>query len=887
MLEPSPQLCECAWHSRMSASFSRVPPAASPPPANSPMLPPNPTTPQLPSTPIELSPARRLAAEAEILAGIHTAAFGCGSADARQDPDADDGFVDWGESEDEELWSVEGLEDGSEDEEADPADEEEEEEEDEDKTRGCFGKSRRAKMSEESQRIEHWKSVDSSFQGFRCGCSTARREGKDSCLEAFNKGELRGIHRETYGSGGSSGGSGLLHTHVLPSIHRRYWAAKKALPHLDELGRSYRIGPLVLCEKVVCKASFMRAVGGTRSAHKMKIGLVMRGYSPEALSEVHEAMLHQKVEKDSQGAKAARGSYATQWWADELILHDWLPNEQAIQFKGPFWNVLHKECYVPIAKARSGHKALEYKAWKAKMKAGGKLVCEQLKDCRDVSKIRVVRSARHSKFPECTECQRLRAAYLKVLCDAGSSDAARATAQRELREHMSQWQTDRACALRLKDHAAPSTAYCVYECDDKCGSHWCELPVPEGGRDNKALAKAKFKFAVQCNVVVGGGGVNRFLVMPKHLGSGGNFGLTSLLSALRRAYDMGRLSQSAGVKLLRHTDGGSDNINLSTHLFHWLLVWLGIFDEVEWFRFDAGHSHTELADRFFSMLKRLFSVDGQARPKRNDGFLHLNKELEETFRKSAEPAELEYLFANHDFNEWFTNAGFNVHHDFGRISYDNVFRCKYDETCWKHGCVKVTFKPKLSWQGGGELDCEWGPVRVIRKKCRDGIQRDANVTTQEGIEFVMTPPRVLLREPQREDFKGDAIEAAKCIDELIQKRSDTPSERLSDDEVAHWKALAAVYRSAPRAGQVPDMPHTPEGSRCTLAGCPSRVLPTLKAMRRFPRPLLYWDPFTDEPPDAWPSPEAAREAARGSTEARKGAWLGPAAGGAVPAGGRA
>ena len=36
-------------------------------------------------------------------------------------------------------------------------------------------------------------------------------------------------------------------------------------------------------------------------------------------------------------------------------------------------------------------------------------------------------------------------------------------------------------------------------------------------------------------------------------------------------------------------------------LFHWLLVWIGAFEELVWFRFDAGHSHTELADAFLQV----------------------------------------------------------------------------------------------------------------------------------------------------------------------------------------------------------------------------------------------------------------------------------------------
>jgi hypothetical protein len=83
-------------------------------------------------------------------------------------------------------------------------------------------------------------------------------------------------------------------------------------------------------------------------------------------------------------------------------------------------------------------------------------------------------------------------------------------------------------------------------------------------------------------------GVIRMAIVPKYVCTGGNFGLTNLLMALKRAKEAGRLKPNLKT-LYRHTDGGSDNCNHMTHVFHWLLVYLGIFDKVVWFRFDAGY----------------------------------------------------------------------------------------------------------------------------------------------------------------------------------------------------------------------------------------------------------------------------------------------------------
>ena len=696
----------------------------------------------------------------------------------------------------------------------------------------------------------HLADAEAGFCGFRCRCAAARRQGNDSCLQAFTVAELRSIHRDIHGE------SDAVHVSasaVGQRIHQKYWDARVPLPEPDSIGRTFSIGELTLGGKHVCHASFERALGGSRNAHKERMGLVLRGYSPGSLSVVQEAKIMLKLHEDAKGVHYERATFARNWWADELQLHDWLPNENAIQFKGPYWQIVHKECYEPAASACSGMPPLSYKAWKKQMLSGARQLAELLKDCRDVQGLRVRRSARHSKFPECTECQRRRAEYLKVVSNPGSSEAARAEKLTALKEHMGEWQEDRACALRLKDHSSGKSREWCYECDDKCGSHWCECPVAPGGRDNKANAKTKFKFAVQCNVIVGGGGVNRFMVVPKHVRTGGNFGITCLVLALYRAYELGRFSgPHAGRSCYRHTDGGPDNVNLPTHLFHWLIVYLGIFQDFYWFRFDAGHSHTELADRFFAMLKRLFDIDGRARPKRMDSLLEFEKRLRATFKDSAETAELDYLFANWDMKAWFSDAGFSTDHNFQGIDSANVFRYTYDEALWKHGCVKVTYKDRLS-QKASELECEWKPIRRVT----DAQKRERNVTTDEGVLYVIAPPRVLLSEPHREDYEDGASgnDVAKDVRQLVSKRKGHPEE-LTTDATDHWHALADLFAKGNRPGELPDLP-VQQGDHA-FGGCPRPLLPLLKKMRRFERPFIYWDPFNDEPPPTFPDRETAQ-----------------------------
>ncbi len=61
-----------------------------------------------------------------------------------------------------------------------------------------------------------------------------------------------------------------------------------------------------------------------------------------------------------------------------------------------------------------------------------------------------------------------------------------------------------------------------------------------------------------------------------------------------------------------------------------------------------------------------------------------------------------------DFDSWLKDCGVKRH--LAGITYDNVFRYKYDPSSWAHGCVKATYKDRLSRQRSKDgLDCD---VRV-------------------------------------------------------------------------------------------------------------------------------------------------------------------------------
>ena len=85
-----------------------------------------------------------------------------------------------------------------------------------------------------------------------------------------------------------------------------------------------------------------------------------------------------------------------------------------------------------------------------------------------------------------------------------------------------------------------------------------------------------------------------------------------------------------------------------THFLHWLLVYVGVFNRVLWFRFKAGHSHTEVADRLFSIIKRFFESDGAHRVNPIEDFPTLIDRVAEAFAGEAESCTFHWNFANWD-----------------------------------------------------------------------------------------------------------------------------------------------------------------------------------------------------------------------------------------------
>ena len=167
--------------------------------------------------------------------------------------------------------------------------------------------------------------------------------------------------------------------------------------------------------------------------------------------------------------------------------------------------------------------------------------------------------------------------------------------------------------------------------------------------------------------------------------------------------------------MIRHTDGGPDNVTWVSHMVHFLLVYIGAFEDLLWFMFMAGHSHTEIADRLFALMKKLFESDSGARVRPVQDFVELESRLREVFDKAKEEFEMGYLFANWDFASWFREHEFDPARDFKGYSFDLVFKYTYvGEALWQHGGVQVLYKDRLSYVGTSR-EAEWKPIQSVMR----------------------------------------------------------------------------------------------------------------------------------------------------------------------------
>ena len=703
---------------------------------------------------------------------------------------------------------------------------------------------------------------------FKCNCTSSKAKGGSSCLNQFNTFDYRAFETSLYGSHHDRSESP---GQVRKRLHSLMWDLRE--PNKLKDGSADKSGRFhiktwkltnangVSCE--VCRDAFKHCLPASLHAHRYMYALVSRGHSPAHLqagtaSKKTEQLLD-TLEHVVHSNSASRIDYATSFWVDLMRCCDYMPNDNRLVLRGPGYGFYHREIYGPRAKKNEVYFA--YKSWRNQIGPALRIVAKELPMC-DPNTLSFGRSERHSKFPECVQCQTRREAYLAAVRNPLSSPEVVKEKLDSVLEHQGEWTGDRQGALELRRAHFLNSTDTMYECDDKCGSWWQTLPVVSGGRYNKASVKNVYHFSIQCNSVCGTGGVVRFAFVPKNISTGSNFGLTNLLMAIWRAKEKGTLGSKR--KLIRHTDGGPDNLSYTSHILHWLLVYIGVFDEVLWFRFESGHSHTEIADRLFALLKKIFDTDSNVRvAKPVQSFAELESILQDKFSALPEEVLCEFNMANWDFKGWFQNMapdleeGNNMFEgDFARFTFDNVFSYMYvGAALASHGGVKMTYKERLSTRGDSR-EAEWLPIE--RQKDLKG--NEINATTNSGVTFIDHPPDLRsnpLIEPFHEEKEDKPADSARRVLKTFK-------DSLDPEATADWQALQQLHSSAPHAGAVPLMPHTVETniggasmhskSTRVFCGTPMELKPILKALCHLERrPLITWDIFSEPAPTSFPT----------------------------------
>ena len=126
-------------------------------------------------------------------------------------------------------------------------------------------------------RDAHAQQLATGFADFTCRCSIARGFAAVSCLDQFNKAELRQIHQQTYGI---QDAAHMQTASVARRVHTRIWAlARKRDTGNDAVGRSHTVPEWTLSGKRVCQAAFIKAVGGSRFMHRIRLSFVLGGHS--------------------------------------------------------------------------------------------------------------------------------------------------------------------------------------------------------------------------------------------------------------------------------------------------------------------------------------------------------------------------------------------------------------------------------------------------------------------------------------------------------------------------------------------------------------------------------------------------------------------------------
>ena len=379
------------------------------------------------------------------------------------------------------------------------------------------------------------------------------------------------------------------------------------------------------------------------------------------------------------------------WWMIWLDMEDQMPNEATIVHRRVVWQAVYDEEYV-VDMEWSEERPLSRTRWlQLRIDALAQLSIEYFGEKEDGPGVPNVtlelkQRANHSNFSSCNECDAANAAWKALREDRHMHTVSELKRLRaSIFQHQLLMKRERRALAQLFQEAR-GTTHIHAQYDDKCGSIFCQLPSPEGGRESGQMAsRYKYRTSLQGNLFVGA--LHRISVVPPNLQTGANFGCSAHLGGLYEMSSRGKL----GSEGLRCTDSGPDNDALVTHCYHWCLIHFGVLQKLTWIRLKAKHSHN-LADRVNSMIKEtIWPRSGADR-----GGVQAPWDLEDVVSKALKTQkgwpQLAWQMANMDFKTWFKGR-YDRH--FAQFSHFRYWEYEYDATLVSHGYVRVRYRDNI------------------------------------------------------------------------------------------------------------------------------------------------------------------------------------------------
>lgn len=484
---------------------------------------------------------------------------------------------------------------------------------------------------------------------------------------------------------------------------------------------------------------------------------------------------------------------ATGWWLLRLQCFDFMPNEGGVIVADVCtWLSVYTEEYVPECDARGVEAGKRATWYEGRSRALLLLARETYGDAAKPFKLRL--RAKNRSFKECERCQALRLAYAEALRQRDRMMARRALA--DMREHSNWFLTQRTELDRMRRSATGGRLDTVFGQSDACGEDCLNLPTfPRVSSAN--TGKYSYKIKLQANLFPGF--LFAFQLVPPHLVTGVNFGVTSFLQALCNCIDRHAITVHTR-KYIHATDGGSENRAKLTHAMAYMLVQYGAFDEVLWCRLPPNHSH-DFVDRVFSAIETWLkdvSYKGCQTLWELRDYL-LRKFSSETTKYHNTPVIIDILLANYDFQQWLHGCIAERELIIKEVTRADGSKHRPEPLVWRTTWSEqlqrpvVHYKPDMSFQGNF-FQSEWGPWEEVWvdgggegcEAAQRGKQRVLR-TAHTGVQFMHKLPDVRV-DPGYESFLTAADWSMDRVMRDVQRVN--YGGRENADTKATWATLA-------------------------------------------------------------------------------------------------